>query len=76
MSAQITSTTETSADKFKNDSTENDVNEGAIIKYPRKRFYRQRAHSNPFSIRDLVFPDSPDRLLSFREFFFLNTQFV
>lgn len=30
------------------------------IKMPRKRYYRQRAHSNPFSDHDLDYPISPD----------------
>lgn len=29
---------------------------------PRKRFYRQRAHSNPFSDHRLVYPRSPDAM--------------
>ncbi|CCE72729.1 Piso0_000323 [Millerozyma farinosa CBS 7064] len=32
------------------------------IELPRKRFYRQRAHSNPFSDHDLEYPSSPDSM--------------
>ncbi|RKP06761.1 putative methyltransferase-domain-containing protein [Thamnocephalis sphaerospora] len=33
--------------------------DGTIIKLPRKRFFRQRAHSNVFSDHDLVYPIHP-----------------
>lgn len=36
--------------------------ESGEIDLPRKRFYRQRAHSNPFSDHDLVYPPSPDKM--------------
>ncbi|KAL7079019.1 hypothetical protein ACQ4LE_001617 [Meloidogyne hapla] len=32
------------------------------IHYPQKRFYRQRAHSNPMSDHDLVYPISPKKM--------------
>lgn len=32
----------------------------SILKLPRKRFFRQRAHCNPFSDHDLVYPVSPE----------------
>ncbi|QPG75425.1 tRNA (guanine-N(7)-)-methyltransferase (tRNA(m7G46)-methyltransferase) [Brettanomyces nanus] len=34
----------------------------AEIKMPRKRFYRQRAHSNPFSDHSLEYPMSPNQM--------------
>ncbi|CAK5080568.1 unnamed protein product [Meloidogyne enterolobii] len=43
------------------------------IHYPQKRFYRQRAHSNPMSDHDLVYPLSPEkyffRVKIFKKFF-------
>lgn len=32
------------------------------VELPRKRFYRQRAHSNPFSDHQLEYPGSPDEM--------------
>ncbi|KKY25736.1 putative m7g trna methyltransferase [Phaeomoniella chlamydospora] len=32
------------------------------IQLPKKKFYRQRAHANPFSDHALVYPESPDQL--------------
>lgn len=32
----------------------------SVVELPRKRFYRQRAHSNPFSDHSLDYPNSPD----------------
>ncbi|PHH51124.1 tRNA (guanine-N(7)-)-methyltransferase [Ceratocystis fimbriata CBS 114723] len=38
----------------------NEAREGeGAAELPRKRFYRQRAHANPFSDHDLVYPISP-----------------
>ncbi|POR34262.1 tRNA (guanine-N(7)-)-methyltransferase [Tolypocladium paradoxum] len=31
-----------------------------VARLPRKRFYRQRAHANPFSDHTLVYPESPE----------------
>ncbi|CAN6636581.1 tRNA (guanine-N(7)-)-methyltransferase [Trichomonascus vanleenenianus] len=36
--------------------------ESAEIKLPQKRYYRQRAHSNPFSDHQLEYPISPDEM--------------
>lgn len=33
-----------------------------IVKLPRKRFFRQRAHANPFSDHDLIYPLKPDEM--------------
>ena len=30
------------------------------IELPRKRYYRQRAHSNPFSDHELIYPAKPE----------------
>ncbi|KAK9473072.1 putative methyltransferase-domain-containing protein [Dipodascopsis tothii] len=38
------------------------VAESAVIKLPKKKFYRQRAHSNPFSDHALEYPRSPDAM--------------
>jgi hypothetical protein len=34
-------------------------------KYPQKRFYRQRAHTNPMSDHDLDYPLSPEKFVPF-----------
>ncbi|VEU20604.1 DEKNAAC101418 [Brettanomyces naardenensis] len=39
-----------------------DVTDTGELKMPRKRFYRQRAHSNPFSDHSLEYPVSPDEM--------------
>ncbi|KAF6008319.1 tRNA (guanine-N(7)-)-methyltransferase (tRNA(m7G46)-methyltransferase) [Brettanomyces bruxellensis] len=36
------------------------IGESGKIKMPKKRYYRQRAHSNPFSDHSLDYPTSPD----------------
>ncbi|KAM4063111.1 putative methyltransferase [Hirsutella rhossiliensis] len=36
--------------------------QGAVAKLPRKKFYRQRAHANPFSDHALVYPQSPSAM--------------
>ncbi|QOU22516.1 tRNA (guanine-N(7)-)-methyltransferase (tRNA(m7G46)-methyltransferase) [Brettanomyces bruxellensis] len=36
------------------------LGESGKIKMPKKRYYRQRAHSNPFSDHSLDYPTSPD----------------
>lgn len=33
-----------------------------FVELPRKRFYRQRAHSNPFSDHELVYPSKPEAM--------------
>lgn len=33
-----------------------------VSELPRKKFYRQRAHANPFSDHQLVYPPSPDQM--------------
>lgn len=38
------------------------VQEGKTLDLPKKRFYRQRAHSNPFSDHQLEYPSSPDQM--------------
>lgn len=30
-----------------------------LMELPRKKFYRQRAHANPLSIREMFHPDTP-----------------
>lgn len=44
----------------KTDNT--DDNNTKIIELPKKKFYRQRAHSNPFSDHQLEYPDCPDNM--------------
>uniref|UniRef100_A0A914NX26 tRNA (guanine(46)-N(7))-methyltransferase n=1 Tax=Meloidogyne incognita TaxID=6306 RepID=A0A914NX26_MELIC len=39
-----------------------DESKNHSIHYPQKRFYRQRAHSNPMSDHDLVYPLSPEKM--------------
>jgi hypothetical protein len=34
--------------------------EAAEVKLPQKRYYRQRAHANPMSDHELVYPRTPD----------------
>ncbi|PHH82337.1 hypothetical protein CDD82_6311 [Ophiocordyceps australis] len=36
--------------------------EAGPAKMPRKKFYRQRAHANPFSDHTLVYPESPEAM--------------
>ncbi|KAJ9151306.1 tRNA (guanine-N(7)-)-methyltransferase [Pleurostoma richardsiae] len=36
--------------------------ENGALEMPRKKFYRQRAHANPFSDHMLVYPASPDHM--------------
>ncbi|GAB1315800.1 tRNA (guanine-N(7)-)-methyltransferase (tRNA(m7G46)-methyltransferase) [Madurella fahalii] len=33
-----------------------------VSELPRKKFYRQRAHANPFSDHQLIYPPSPDQM--------------
>ncbi|KAL2015935.1 hypothetical protein VTK56DRAFT_4525 [Thermocarpiscus australiensis] len=33
-----------------------------VTQLPRKKFYRQRAHANPFSDHHLIYPPSPDQM--------------
>lgn len=33
-----------------------------MAKLPQKRYFRQRAHANPFSDHDLKYPTSPDTM--------------
>ncbi|KAK0640914.1 PXA domain-containing protein [Cercophora newfieldiana] len=33
-----------------------------VAELPRKKFYRQRAHANPFSDHNLIYPPSPDQM--------------
>ncbi|KAL8305737.1 hypothetical protein RB600_008563 [Gaeumannomyces tritici] len=37
-------------------------NSDGVVALPRKRFYRQRAHANPFSDHNLTYPVSPDHM--------------
>ncbi|CCK68106.1 tRNA (guanine46-N7)-methyltransferase KNAG_0A04290 [Huiozyma naganishii CBS 8797] len=39
-----------------------ETSSGAVIALPKKKFYRQRAHSNPFSDHQLEYPESPDAM--------------
>lgn len=55
--------------RFQEVSSSRDVSEEpssdlskTIVELPRKRFYRQRAHSNPFSDHCLDYPASPDEM--------------
>ena len=41
---------------------EPDSKMGKVTGLPRKRFFRQRAHANPFSDHDLQYPVSPDTM--------------
>ncbi|OWB60467.1 hypothetical protein B5S29_g1341 [[Candida] boidinii] len=41
--------------------TSTDAEDGEVL-LPKKRFYRQRAHSNPFSDHRLEYPTSPDSM--------------
>lgn len=43
-------------------TTKKKKNDGQIIDLPKKKFYRQRAHSNPFSDHQLEYPISPDEM--------------
>lgn len=51
---------------FANNENSNDgdskKNDKQIIDLPKKKFYRQRAHSNPFSDHQLEYPISPDEM--------------
>ncbi|KAK5778591.1 tRNA (guanine46-N7)-methyltransferase PWA37_000143 [Arxiozyma heterogenica] len=51
---------------FANNENVNDgdskKNDKQIIDLPKKKFYRQRAHSNPFSDHQLEYPISPDKM--------------
>ncbi|KAI9155886.1 tRNA (guanine-N(7)-)-methyltransferase (tRNA(m7G46)-methyltransferase) [Blastocladiella emersonii ATCC 22665] len=38
------------------------VGGGEVAKLPQKKFFRQRAHANPFSDHSLEYPVSPDRM--------------
>uniref|UniRef100_A0A915NDN3 tRNA (guanine-N(7)-)-methyltransferase n=1 Tax=Meloidogyne javanica TaxID=6303 RepID=A0A915NDN3_MELJA len=40
----------------------NNESKNQSIHYPQKRFYRQRAHSNPLSDHNLVYPLSPEKM--------------
>ncbi|CDK26949.1 unnamed protein product [Kuraishia capsulata CBS 1993] len=42
--------------------TFDDKEESTQIDLPRKRFYRQRAHSNPFSDHQLEYPNAPNEM--------------
>ncbi|ODV59962.1 tRNA (guanine46-N7)-methyltransferase ASCRUDRAFT_76879, partial [Ascoidea rubescens DSM 1968] len=46
---------------FERNLAEIDINDGEID-LPRKKFYRQRAHSNPFSDHQLEYPVSPSHM--------------
>lgn len=41
---------------------QNEDNSGETVVLPKKKFYRQRAHSNPFSDHRLDYPTSPDAM--------------
>ncbi|KAK0708167.1 putative methyltransferase-domain-containing protein [Lasiosphaeris hirsuta] len=38
------------------------LREEGTTELPRKKFYRQRAHANPFSDHQLIYPPSPDQM--------------
>ncbi|KXX81569.1 tRNA (guanine-N(7)-)-methyltransferase [Madurella mycetomatis] len=38
------------------------MREEGVSELPRKKFYRQRAHANPFSDHRLIYPPSPDQM--------------
>ncbi|RDA83564.1 hypothetical protein CP532_5343 [Ophiocordyceps camponoti-leonardi (nom. inval.)] len=40
-----------------------DKGRDGVAQLPRKRFYRQRAHANPFSDHTLVYPPSPEAMV-------------
>lgn len=40
--------------------TQEEKNEDGLPPMPRKRFYRQRAHVNPFSFQNVEYPPTPD----------------
>ena len=44
------------------DSPAANANDSGEIKLPQKKYYRQRAHSNPFSDHQLEYPLSPDQM--------------
>lgn len=39
-----------------------ELREGGVTELPRKKFYRQRAHANPFSDHSLIYPPSTDQM--------------
>lgn len=45
----------------------NQEHSNRIVKYPQKRYFRQRAHSNPISDHDLDYPISPEKLENFQK---------
>lgn len=50
------------AGKLDGAAGEPDSKMGKVTGLPRKRFFRQRAHANPFSDHDLQYPVSPDAM--------------
>lgn len=38
------------------------MNEDGVLEMPRKRFFRQRAHANPFSDHQLDYPARPEEM--------------
>ncbi|KEY70759.1 hypothetical protein S7711_03255 [Stachybotrys chartarum IBT 7711] len=44
-------------DNFRSSTAKN-----GVVQLPRKRFYRQRAHANPFSDHQLFYPSSPEEM--------------
>ncbi|CAD5209089.1 unnamed protein product [Bursaphelenchus xylophilus] len=44
------------------------LSEGKLMELPRKKFYRQRAHANPLSDRDMFHPATPETM-NWSEFF-------
>jgi tRNA (guanine-N7-)-methyltransferase len=54
-------------DEDDNNSNDDDdratvATDGAAAEMPRKKHYRQRAHSNPISDHDICYPRSPDHM--------------
>ncbi|CCF40227.1 tRNA (guanine-N(7)-)-methyltransferase [Colletotrichum higginsianum] len=46
----------------KREDYRNARNQEGVAELPRKKFYRQRAHANPFSDHQLVYPASPESM--------------
>ncbi|KAI3406645.2 hypothetical protein KGF56_000491 [Candida oxycetoniae] len=44
------------------DSSTSELDTNTVMKLPQKRYYRQRAHSNPFSDHKLAYPKSPETM--------------
>lgn len=53
---------ETKRKNLKHVRIDEDTVKDVEAELPRKRFYRQRAHSNPFSDHQLEYPESPDHM--------------